>query len=567
VSLPPPPDLAGVSPPPIDLADPNPGPPDLSDGYSFTGVADGSGYELEPLALAFTVSNPHVPDLVLSANGLPSGAVFNANGASATLDWTPNATQAGSYPITLLAISSSNPALSASRTLTLTVRNTIDPLLNPFSVSPDQLPLAPVGDFDGDGLADFAYCSNHTAAQGDLPRYTVQIIYGDRSGLPPVRPYPSDRVRTIEFTGPAGSKDNRATPAALCTGGDFDGDGKSDVVITDHFYVAPGASSPSPTYFLLYGSERNAASAPATSQLTGGAGYVLGDDLPVVGDWDGDGAANFAVFGAVPDAGVGAEATVHIWTSPFPRRTGIIESFTYTSPHPCGYVAMIGFAALRGDISPTGRKTHPLIWYDDAVVADGTLDSTCAATSGGLRAYTQGPHNGMQHFVIPRDVGSTVPFTTCDVDGDGRDDLISQRKDPTSRAWSVAVTYATADGWSSPVDIGLATGTGVKKDYPRMACWPSQFGGAAKFALSDPGLFTGNGFVVPGVVWFYGVDGGRAPLLVRTQNNFDPSSALTGFGQVLAPAGDVNGDGKPDLVIGYQLGFSDVPAAWLLYGR
>jgi hypothetical protein len=173
--------------------------------------------------------------------------------------------------------------------------------------------------------------------------------------------------------------------------------------------------------------------------------------------------------------------------------------------------------------------------------------------------------NGIQNLAIKRDV-SPSPFAICDVDGDGADDLLAQDQDLDARTWSVGISYGGASGWAQPVDVSKSVMTMVDANAPRIACWPSAYG-PGKFVIGDPGLPTGDGFITPGTVWFYGIDAAKVPVLTRTQPNFLSGEKITGFSKVLAPAGDANGDGKPDLIIGYQLGFGGADAAWLLYGR
>ncbi len=166
---------------------------------------------------------------------------------------------------------------------------------------------------------------------------------------------------------------------------------------------------------------------------------------------------------------------------------------------------------------------------------------------------------------IKRDI-FPLPFAICDLDSDGKDDLIAENSDPDTHMWSVAVAYGTVDGWASPVDVTKSVMTGVMGNAPRVTCWPNSYA-PGKFLVSDPGSLTSQGFLADGTVWFYDVDANQAPLLTKTLVNFDPNTNLSGFGKDLVPAGDYNGDGKPDLIIGYQAGFGGLTAAWLLYGR
>jgi hypothetical protein len=543
------------------------GEPDLATGIVLNGATDHSVFELEPLSVSFDASDPLSTDLELSATGVPATATFTASGATATLTWTPTNVEAGDYPITLTATSASDPSRTGSQPFVVHVKNTNDPMLNPFGVSPDQLVLSPVGDVDGDGIADFAFCTINI--QPSVPaQYSVQLIYGDKSGLPTARPYPTARTRAITFAGPAGSNDGTSAFnfTASCTGGDVDGDGHSDVVIADPFYV-PSGTTQTGTYWVVYGTARSSTAAPVLLQLTGSGTDTVGNDL-VAGDWNGDGLVDFASTqsnGA--SAGPGVTENIYIWKGAFPRATGTVAGQVFAEGHLCGNLSLVGFAAHNGANGPGGKKAHPLVWYNPAVASDGSLPTTgtCGATNGGLRVLTAGVQiNGFMGLSLPQSFAP--PLAICDVDGDGKDDLLVLIRDMTSGKWTSSVTYGAAGGWTSPVDLSKSLLTPVAGSAPRQACWPSAFG-PGRFVVSDPGNLTSQGFLGPGTVYFFDVNASKVPVLTKTLTNFSTDMNFTGFGAALATPGDIDGDGKPELVISYQSAFSGPRFAWTVYGR
>jgi hypothetical protein len=538
--------------------------PDMATGIVFTGATDQIVFELEPLMASFSVADLVASDLALTATGVPSTATFTPTGASATLTWTPTNAEAGDYPITLVATSASDPTRTASQSFVVHVKNTIDPMLNPFGISPDQLVLSAVGDVDGDGAADFAYCTINIPASAPA-QYSIQIVYGDKSGLPTARPYPvASRTRTIAFNAPAGTNDGTSAFnfVANCYGGDFDGDGHSDVVLADPFFVG---GTPNGTYWLVYGTPRADTAAPVLLQFSASAGDNIGNNL-FVGDWNGDGLVDFgSVYLPTPSAS--AQAHVYVWRGAFPRATGTLTPTQFNEPLLCGNFQLIGFAAADGSNGPGGKKAHPLAWFDGGVQPDGTVQTsgTCGANNGGITLLSAGINiNTIKSASLPR--ASLPPLAICDVNADGKDDLLLLTQDPTSHKWTTSITYGSASGWTSPIDTSKAAVTAITANSPRQGCWPSAFG-PSRYVVGDPGGLTSQGFLTAGTVYLFSTDAGGVPTLSKTLTNFSSDTNFTGFGADLIAPGDVNGDGKLDFVIGYQSTFAGPHFAWLVYGR
>ena len=86
--------------------------------------------------------------------------------------------------------------------------------------------------------------------------------------------------------------------------------------------------------------------------------------------------------------------------------------------------------------------------------------------------------------------------------------------------------------------------------------------------IADPGKLTSQGFLDPGTVYFLtprtraGAGAAEDDHQLRRRAPTSPASARS-----LQNVGDVNGDGKPDLLLGYQKPFGGPDFAWMLYGR
>jgi uncharacterized delta-60 repeat protein len=93
-------------------------------------IGDKSVNEGELLQFTVTASDLDGHNLTYSASNLPAGASFSAG----TFTWTPNYTDAGTYPnVTFVVIDDGTPILSDSETITITVNDVNRaPVLNPI---------------------------------------------------------------------------------------------------------------------------------------------------------------------------------------------------------------------------------------------------------------------------------------------------------------------------------------------------------------------------------------------------------------------------------------------------
>jgi hypothetical protein len=182
-----------------------------------------------------------------------------------------------------------------------------------------------------------------------------------------------------------------------------------------------------------------------------------------------------------------------------------------------------------------------------------------AAGSGGFRIQGENAHDS---------AGSSVS-TAGDINGDGIDDLIVgvPQLYPSAGTGAAYVVFGRADGFSSPLDLaGIAAGTGGFKIQGENA------GDGAGGSVSAAGDVNGDGIadLIVGVRGDdgSGVDAGAAYVVFGRAGGFtspldlaDVAAGRGGFkiqgedddaavGASVSDAGDVNGDGIDDLIVG-----------------
>lgn len=506
-------------------------------------------YETETLNVAFNATDSAGTTLTLSATGVPTGATFTPAGASGTLAWTPDYKSAGTYTMMLTA-TSSDPTRTITVPITIKVLNYYDPLLDPGGAATPPV-ASPIGDFDKDGYGDYAVVSvNGNTSPATVPTYTVVIVYGDATGMPLAQPIPASRTKTFSFTyGAAGYSAQMSSE--YVRGGDFDGDGYSDLFITDSGFNNPGR------LFVFYGQPRSA-TAPLYTELTSESAAVdtahLGGQpfTHYVGDFNGDKLIDVAT---IPYSDGTGTNSVFVWLGTNPR-PGATMAYSYKLPfnYPCYQLAIQGF----GDVDGDGKDE--LLVYDTGYNA---TNSTCTADgSGALRVIKWVSGNPPTIGTIPRPADNMMypwsqwlQYTSlCDVDHDGYVDLLW----PNYNTMQTHVWWGSATGLPNPMNLANSYRMAPSLGQYGMSRCIANFFGSRGVVMPSPGPSGTGGYTGPGAVDVY-AGGTRTPTLTKTLAN--PLPADTGFGQRIASGSDFNGDGKGDLVV-YA-----TSRAWIFYGR
>ncbi|WP_416900382.1 MAG: hypothetical protein ACMVY4_00765 [Minwuia sp.] len=329
------------------------------------------------------------------------------------------------------------------------------------------------------------------------------------------------------------SQVNEGFGDALSGIGDIDGDGFEDLLVG-----APNASTDTGQAFVFstfnaYNTEANLVAEGRGFVISdsgqAGAAY-LGYEVSEVGDINGDGFTDFAVTQLYSYNGAG---------------------------YGNGSVSVIfgSAAGLSGDI--------------DLAALDGTNGFTIANVAGGGSSF-----------------GRSVD--SADVNGDGFDDLLlSDTASNTGylRAGDVFVVFGKANGFAAKTDVDSAVAVGSGKRISGGAAY--EYNG---YTVSSVGDFNGDGF--DDIAMSAGVGGeggsGRVHVLfgnagvggnynildeVTAGNGFTLTQGQSGdrFGAAIAGAGDLNGDGFADFVIGAEGSYVgvtyDIGRAFIIFGN
>src|SRR5262245_5117687 len=459
------------------------------------------------------------------------------------------------------------------------------------------------GDVNGDGYDDVIV--------GD-PNFSMIFVYRGSDIGPIATPWTRTTAQVQTWFG-----------WSVATAGDVNGDGYGDVIVGAYSY--DNGQTNEGRAFVYLGSPSGPGASPAWTTESDQADASYGWSVGGAGDVNGDGYSDVVVGAYAFDNGQNAEGRAHVFLG---SATGLATSPAWTAEADQDLASLGWSVGGAGDVNGDGSGDVVVgaPGFDNDLVNEGRAFAYLGSATG-LASAPAWTGEGEQ---AGADLGISVA-TAGDVNGDGYGDVIlgadlfdngqtdegrasvylgSTSGLATSAAWTVegdqvgahlGNSVATAgdvngDGYSD-VMVGASLFDNGQTDEGRAlvylgtisglatsAAWtvegnqPNAFLGTAVAASGD---VNGDGYsdVIVGAPGFDNgeLDEGRALAFLGSATGLSSSPAWTAesdqagarFGQSVATAGDVDGDGDSDVIVGADLfddGEADEGRAYLFSG-
>ncbi len=438
------------------------------------------------------------------------------------------------------------------------------------------------GDVDGDGALDFIVGAPFSDAGASFRAGRAYVVWG-ASGVPPDRGI--DLASTLAISGSA-SEDQAGT--AVAGGGDFDGDGLDDVALGAP-YANPDTGSDAGVVALIYGST-NRATALSLNALNGTNGclflgestnYQAGTTLAFVGDVNGDGRDDLLV--GAPEVSTGSVTAIGRAYLLFGRaRAAVAATNRLSQLNGTNGVVLAGedgsdragaAVAGLGDFDGDGRRDVVVgargagsLFDGRAYVVFGRTNWPAALALAALDGTNGFRFDGSGFFA-----GFGNAVAGADVNGDGRADLavgtISQNRlflllGTTNRA---AVRSAQSlDGtngcvWTALSSAGSFGGSVARAGFVNFDRFGDLLIGATGQPTNGATVGAGRAYVLMGRGVFAATNDVSS---MSGTNGFALAGrqGLAEFGYAVASAGDADGDGLDEVLVGERLHDYGTPA-------
>jgi hypothetical protein len=390
--------------------------------------------------------------------------------------------------------------------------------------------VSPAGDANGDGFGDVvvgAYSYDDQVTNGGR----VELYLGASAGL-----------ATTPAWSRAGAQSDAAFGLTLAAAGDVNGDGYADVLAGAPLF--DGGSVDEGRVEAYLGGAEGLTEAAGWSATGVQAGARFGSSASTVGDLDGDGFDDFAIGAPLHDNGETNEGAVFVYSG---SGAGPAVTPNWTLEANVGGAQFGVAVAGAGDVNGDG--------FGDLLVganlfADGqTAEGRAYVYLGSASGLSGAPAWGFESDVASAQLGGAVAGAG-DLDGDGYSDVVigaSQLTNGQSREGRAYVFHGSA--------AGLAAS-------PTWTLEGEQIDAFLGVSVAGAGDVNGDGFadLVLGshqydvnlsnegrVLVFHGSRAG----LAASPSWVEPGGlANASFGIAVATAGDVNGDGFADVLVG-----------------
>ncbi len=358
-----------------------------------------------------------------------------------------------------------------------------------------------IADLNGDGKLDIVvsnWCINNTVP---CPSGAVAVLLGNGDG-------------TFQAPTTYSSGGVYGTDVAI---GDLNGDGKPDIVVVNcgnaannHCIGAGGNAG------VLFGNG-NGTFQPVVSMPLGGGGF--GAIAVAIADINADGKLDIIVAGDCTSGGCGGVLLGN-------------GDGTFQPEIPFGSAGLIAFSLAIGDVNGDGKL--------DAVIGNQCATQACQTSTVGV---SLGNGDGTFQPAVAYNSGGIYPdgVAIADLKGDGKADLV--------------VANSSTSTTINQGDVGVLIGNGDGTFQPVVAYPASEFGAAAiKVTDMDgdgkPDVVVVNCSAISGNC--NGGGGNVGVLLGNGDGTLKPVVTFPPGGNTPFAVGvaDLNGDGKPDVVVG-----------------
>jgi len=381
--------------------------------------------------------------------------------------------------------------------------------------------VATAGDVNGDGCADVIVGAKYYGSGNDGAAY---IYYGSSSGL--------HATDVLSFTGQNGGD---WFGQSVATAGDVNGDGYADVVVGAHGYDG-GLTSAGSAYVYHGGGGGLNAATPAFT-ITGENSYdYLGVFAASAGDVNEDGYSD-VIVGAYGYPGGLFRGKAYVYYG-----AGDSLSFTpaFTATGEIAHEEFGDYVATAGDVNGDG--------YTDIVVGARNYSASSTLTDTGRVYLYQGSADGLSVTPVFTATGESAyaefGVSACggDVNGDGYDDLIVGA-DHQYGSGAVYVYHGSSAGLNTTPTLTITNGDAGSRFGASVASNDVNGDGYADLIV---GAYYG-GVNLAGMIYvYYGSSSGLTATGFYSDTGVEMCDYL---GTAVASAGDVNGDGYGDVVV------------------
>jgi hypothetical protein len=403
------------------------------------------------------------------------------------------------------------------------------------------------GDVNGDGFSDIIASASYFDA--NLQNQGKVFLYnGSSAGL----------SAAANWTGESNQNDSWYG-WSVSSAGDVNGDSYSDVIVGA--YLFDNGQNDEGKVFLYYGSDAGLSSTPAWTCESNSAGAQFGYSVSTAGDINGDGYSDLVVGANTYLTSVGRAYFFH-GSSTGP---GALWNYSITGDAVnCNYANSV---ASAGDVNGDG--------YSDVIIGASNAEQGLGNDNEGIVYIYHGGASGLNtspaYTVEGNQANAGLGYSVAsagDVNGDGYSDIIAgantfdNGQNDEGRA---LVYYGSVTGISGSQTVLEINSLGAQFGFSVAGAGDINGDGYSDVIVGAP--YNGNGETQEGGAFVY--LGSSSGLSTVSSWSAESNQSLSNFGISVASAGDVNGDGYSDAVVGalnYDNGQTDEGRAYVYHG-